>query len=170
MALLAKTPQQMSKLKCAIMFGLTSGIFRNALDPNQQEFIENISRTIAFLPGQRIIRPMSHPEKAAGLLNALTKGKFKDKKGTGWDWNRLDVTNPDKKVAKKGDEDTIMAYGEYMDKFEMFWKSYGEKIGKKLDDLPTLEKEEYPQDWNSIQRYQENMFEDQMQATQSMLF
>jgi hypothetical protein len=46
MTLLAKTEYQKSKVKSMIMFGLTSGIFRNCLDPNQQDFVEQISRSL----------------------------------------------------------------------------------------------------------------------------
>ena len=76
MALLAKTSQQVSKLKCAIMMGMTSGFFRNRLDPNQQEFVEKLSRTLGFVPGRLIIIPTYHPKMSANLLDAFSGGKF----------------------------------------------------------------------------------------------
>jgi hypothetical protein len=72
MGCMAKTDEQKKKLKCALLLGLTSGIFRNSILPEVQDELEKLSRTLGFVPGMKIITPLDHPSKVVKLLDFLT--------------------------------------------------------------------------------------------------
>jgi hypothetical protein len=50
MGCMAKTPDQMRQFKCALLLGLTSGIFRHCVYPDVQDSIERMCRTLGFAP------------------------------------------------------------------------------------------------------------------------
>jgi hypothetical protein len=133
MVLLAKTKHQWSKIKRALFMGLTSGLFRT-LDPDQQNFIEKLSRTIGFIPGKSIIIPTDHPKKAASLLDAFSGGNFTKQVNRNWDFVDNEPMENKKRLAEKKE-----FYNGYRKSFEAFWKKYGQEVINNLDYLPILE-------------------------------
>ena len=81
MGCMAKSSSQISQWKCALLIGLTSGIFRHCIFPEVQDAIEQMGRSLGFPPAMHVCTPPEHPQKIAQLLDYCTDNKFSKSTG-----------------------------------------------------------------------------------------
>lgn len=134
MATLAKSPQQISILKMAILSWMLNWFFLNFADKDTKWWLQSICRSMWFAPWLRVTT-YEQKEKTAHMLDYITKGNFSSYMKYNPNNFGLNSNNIDYKTFLWGD-----SKNKDIPFFEKWWNQWnGETVSKFLKELPKME-------------------------------